>query len=164
MRVNSEIIVSLLLLILPVPGSLGGISGLKQQWPNQRDIGCFVPGECIEGNTVGLFSLETAEECLDRCKDSASCLYFTHYRVGFVCLLLSECNGGLSTANCDDCVSGDVTCEPLECDEPGAYFEQCVTRQFEGEIPELSHAIFLDKKYKYDIFYLFFTMSENVKN
>lgn len=118
MMVNSET-TFLLFLALLVPGSLLDISGRQQMQQNQGEIGCFMPGECVESSIVSLIFPETVEECLDWCKHTESCLYFTHYQVDFVCLLLSECSGGLSTANCKDCVSGDVKCEMMECNEPG---------------------------------------------
>ena len=83
-----------------------------------QDIGCFVPGECLNSNSIGVGQLDAPDQCLDFCKDTPNCLEFTHYQDDSACVLFSDCVE-LSDANCADCVSGDVTCESLVCNEPG---------------------------------------------
>ena len=76
-------------------------------------IGCFIKGECLQSNSVGVTTQNSANSCLDDCKDSASCQQFTFYGDASTCVLYSDCVE-LSDAGCSDCVSGDVTCDSLE--------------------------------------------------
>jgi len=82
------------------------------------DIGCFVNGECQESISIGVSEESTPESCLNTCKSTANCEFFTHYQDDNICLLLLDCVN-LSDSDCTDCISGDVTCEELVCNEPG---------------------------------------------
>lgn len=89
------------------------------------EIGCFVDGECLKSDSVAVTQQNTSNECLDNCKNTKGCQEFTFYGDASICILYTECVE-LSDADCSDCVSGDVTCESLVCNEPGKVTEQNV--------------------------------------
>ena len=74
-----------------------------------KGIGCFTAGECLNSTSVGVSDESTPDQCLAACKDTDSCLFFTHYEESSLCLLLSNC-AVLSATDCTDCLSGEVTC------------------------------------------------------
>lgn len=82
------------------------------------EIGCFVDGECLDSISIGLTQQNTPNECLESCQETKTCHQFTFYADTSMCILFTDCVT-LSDANCADCVSGDVTCEALVCNEPG---------------------------------------------
>ncbi len=41
---------------------------------------CLQDGECMVGTLVGVFELETTEECLSTCQQIEGCNIYTHYR------------------------------------------------------------------------------------
>lgn len=82
------------------------------------NIGCFVDGECLDSISVGVSQRETPNQCLTDCKEAETCHQFTFFRDDSVCVLFNDCTQ-LSDANCEDCVSGDATCDSLVCNEPG---------------------------------------------
>ena len=86
--------------------------------PESTEIGCFVAGECLHSYTVGVSLEDTPTLCLDFCKDTDGCQVFTHYQSNSICALYSECVQ-LSADSCDDCISGEATCDPIACNEPG---------------------------------------------
>ena len=85
---------------------------------SNKEIGCFVPGECQDSISIGVVQESTPEQCLDECKATDDCQYFSHYQDNAICILLLDCVE-LSDDNCVDCISGDVNCDILVCDEPG---------------------------------------------
>ena len=87
----------------------------------QGDIGCFVPGECRDSITLGLFSSSSSVECLNQCKGTAGCRYFTHFEADDVCFAFQNCPT-FAEGFCSQCTSGEVGCSSFLCDLPG----QCV--------------------------------------
>ncbi len=53
--------------------------------------------------------VDTKEECLKLCKTTEGCKWFTHIQSSSVCLLLTDCQ--TLDESCDDCFSGEVTCD-----------------------------------------------------
>ncbi len=53
--------------------------------------------------------VDTKEECLGLCKTTDGCSWFTHIQSSSVCLLMTDCQ--TLDESCDDCISGEVTCE-----------------------------------------------------
>ena len=93
--------------------ALGLISGLAK-----ADLQCFVPGECIQSNLVSVESTQSAEMCLDLCKNTDNCQWFTYIAYASLCELLQDCPQ-LDESNCAECVSGEVACEAPKCDVQG---------------------------------------------
>ena len=81
---------------------------------------CYKQGECVGGNVVDLMPGEqTYDECLDFCKSTANCNYFTMNQDTLVCLAFDSCP--ILDANiCLDCHSGEKSCDHHHvCGEPG---------------------------------------------
>ena len=81
-----------------------------------RDIGCFVEGECAlwidNHNLVNIFvGIPTPEKCLERCKEIPECLYFTHFQNIEYCYLYSSCEYFFYECENHDCISGEASCE-----------------------------------------------------
>ena len=53
--------------------------------------------------------VDSKEDCLSLCKITEGCNWFTHIQSSSVCLLLTDCQ--TLDELCDDCISGEVTCE-----------------------------------------------------
>ena len=80
---------------------------------------CYVEGECLDSQLVNLTLQDNYNGCLNDCKDNMDCQWFTFKGSGNVCLLLSDCIT-VSTENCQDCYSGEKTCQPkLDCNRNG---------------------------------------------
>lgn len=97
------------LILLTLTLFLGLSHGSLGTLPLSRGIGCFTAGECLNGTSVGVSDQDTPDLCLASCKDTDSCLFFTHYEESSLCVLQSSCPA-FSDSNCADCVSGEVTC------------------------------------------------------
>ncbi len=79
--------------------------------PQIKEIGCYVPGECTGGALyVALSDQPDASSCHQQCIDADGCLYFTYYSGDSTCFSYSTCPV-FSEGDCDDCTSGDVTCQ-----------------------------------------------------
>ena len=46
----------------------------------QDSIGCYVDGECLQSNFIGVTEVDGLEECRQFCLDREGCIYFTYYR------------------------------------------------------------------------------------
>ena len=93
--------------------ALGLMAGLAK-----ADLQCFVPGECIQSNLVSVESTQSAEMCLDLCKNTDNCQWFTYIAYASLCELLQDCPQ-LDESNCAECVSGEVACGAPKCDVQG---------------------------------------------
>ena len=69
-------------------------------------IGCNSPGQCLSSETVGIALTNSSIDCLETCKTTQDCAYFTVYTTDAICLLLSEC--AEFDSSCTDCISGEV--------------------------------------------------------
>ena len=81
-----------------------------------RNIGCFVEGECAlwidNHNLVAIIDdISTPENCLDVCKLTPECLYFTHFQNTEQCYLYSSCEYFFYECKNKDCISGEASCE-----------------------------------------------------
>ena len=81
----------------------------------QKNIGCYVDGECLNSVSVGFYSSNGTTSCYDFCKDTPGCNYFTNYPTESLCFAFLDCVN-FSPENCADCTSGEVSCPALECD------------------------------------------------
>ena len=80
---------------------------------------CYVEGECLDSQLVNLTLQDNYNDCLNDCKDNMDCQWFTFEGSGNSCLLFSDCKT-LSNVKCQNCYSGQRTCQPqLECDLNG---------------------------------------------
>ena len=70
---------------------------------------------------MGLFSSSSSYECLDHCKGTAGCNYFTQYETDAVCFAFRDCPT-FAEGFCSQCISGEVGCSSFQCDLQG----QCV--------------------------------------
>ena len=104
---------------------------------NCANIGCFVDGECLDSIAVGVSQQETADQCLSDCKEAETCHQFTFYRDDSVCVLFNDCSQ-LSDLNCDDCISGDASCDSIYCNEPGTEVANLICSSFISTIVQFS--------------------------
>ena len=88
-------------------------------------IGCFVPGECVNGTSNGVSHESSSADCLNACKESAFCNEFTFYGAEQICVMFETCPG-VSADNCGDCVSGEAECGDQQCDIDGACVDSLV--------------------------------------
>lgn len=87
----------------------------------QTEIGCFVAGECLDSLYIAIAVRDTDADCLNFCKETAGCQYWTHYHSDKACFSFVECTN-LSVATCQtlgDCISGDKECIEAQCDLAG---------------------------------------------
>ena len=94
-------------------------------WAQSDNIGCFVPGGCVDGVVSGLTIVPTIGECVDFCTGTSGCRYFSYEPTDDVCLVLDECPE-VSTDNCLECISGDSSCPNNICALPGEPQKTCV--------------------------------------
>ena len=90
----------LLLLLLAIPALTSA----------QGDVGCFVPGECTESFFTDIEEDSNPVDCLNFCKETHDCGYFTHYSDTSFCFALTNC-AQFSNTTCSVCVSGEVACD-----------------------------------------------------
>ncbi len=64
----------------------------------------MVPGSCIGTSIGALAGVTDPYECLQLCKDTSDCAWFTSSPETEICMLLATCT--LDTDSCPDCVSG----------------------------------------------------------
>ena len=85
----------------------------------QKVIGlqCYVPGECSLSPTIDVIYHEDYNSCLKESK-AYNASWFTFDPDGNVCELFSSCTN-LTTYYCDQCISGEMDCEPILCDAIG---------------------------------------------
>ena len=91
------------------PSCLGGPSGCEPPAPQ-----CWVQGQC-QGNLIQTKPVETQEECLDQCKSTKGCKWFTFSNDPEpFCLLFRDCPNLDET--CSGCISGEQRCRAEEAD------------------------------------------------
>ena len=89
------------------PNCLSGPANCQPPAPQ-----CWVKGEC-QGNLILTKPLETQEECLDLCKTTEGCKWFTFVnQTEQFCILLHDCTSLDESAS--DCVSGEERCQSEE--------------------------------------------------
>ena len=54
------------------------------------EIGCSVPGECVNGQYMAIVKQDTSEGCLEYCQENEECNFFTFYPDG-ICMAFIEC-------------------------------------------------------------------------
>jgi hypothetical protein len=84
-------------------------------------IGCFVVGECTGAPSVGFSIEDNVSDCLNYCKETGNCNYFTYSTEDDICFLMEDCDL-ISNGECSSCVSGDVTCPDTVCNAQGEGF------------------------------------------
>lgn len=83
---------------------------------SEKNIGCYIDGECMNSVSVGFYSSNGTSSCYDFCQTTNGCNYFTNYLSANLCFAFLDCvlfNGD----NCDDCTSGESVCPGLLCAE-----------------------------------------------
>jgi hypothetical protein len=71
---------------------------------------CKIDG-CCGGAVVGEYLVQSAEKCLEKCKDSVECKWYTYLKADRLCFLEKDCrvedrfDVGVGTCN-----SGEKTC------------------------------------------------------
>ena len=96
--------------ILPLFLGLICVSATQQQ--------CFVPGECTESDLVTALPVLDLNNCLEMCKNTPECAWFTFVSYANFCELFTNCEE-LAIDNCADCISGEKDCEAPKCDVIG---------------------------------------------
>ena len=71
----------------------------------------FNSGRCI-GPLIHTSGANSTNECLALCQEEELCQYFTFHETDLACTLTTECT--YYDLTCDECVYGQVHCEPLE--------------------------------------------------
>ncbi len=79
---------------------------------------CNADGQCINSTLLKILTASNSTECLDDCKDYDGCNWFSYQPQGKLCELFANCNE-ISVDDCLDCVTGEVTCDDLQCNIPG---------------------------------------------
>jgi hypothetical protein len=71
---------------------------------------CWIQGRCL-GNLLGLEPVSTKEECLELCKSTKGCNWFTIKDMGSFsyCTILHDCPK--LDENCSNCISGERRCQ-----------------------------------------------------
>merc|ERR1712027_3038 len=82
---------------------------------------CFDLGQCKNSIALGATTADSTNQCLQLCKETTGCEYLTFDHTNGACLLYTECTS-LGTEECEQCLSGPVNCNYIECGIPG----QCV--------------------------------------
>ena len=72
---------------------------------SDRNVGCYVPGECTHAVSVGFVSAETIADCYDYCAETTGCNYFSHFGDDGICFAYLDCPS-FGTEGCSDCISG----------------------------------------------------------
>ena len=79
---------------------------------------CRIPGECETGFFLGSEVQETYRDCLNDCKTTENCNWFTHFASAKQCKYYRDCPT-LDTTECSDCYTGEATCPDAMCSLPG---------------------------------------------
>ncbi len=79
----------------------------------EDSIGCFVQGQCQESIFLDQDLADDAYQCLSFCQATEDCSYFTYFTDTTACVAFLDCN--TFDQSCDNCVSGQVDCEALQC-------------------------------------------------
>ena len=69
----------------------------------------YILGHCV-GPSLGVFKSITANRCLQLCRDSKDCQWFTFHYEDSACTLTTECQFVDHTCK-DTCVYGEATCQ-----------------------------------------------------
>ena len=99
---------------------------------------CFVPGECTESDLVTALPAVDLNNCLEMCKNTPECAWFTFVSYANFCELFTNCEE-LAIDNCADCISGEKDCEAPKCDVIGL----CQVRIESKDFLALSRNLFL---------------------
>lgn len=80
---------------------------------------CFIKGICADSQVIRSSHVPTTENnCLRDCQNEADCSWFTYDHSLNLCLSFKNCTF-LSSVQCQDCVSGEVACQPQDCSLSG---------------------------------------------
>ena len=96
---------------------------------------CFVPGECTESDLVTALPAVDLNNCLEMCKNTPECAWFTFVSYANFCELFSNCEE-LAIDNCADCISGEKDCEAPKCDVIGLCQVRIKSKDFFGLITQ----------------------------
>ena len=85
------------------------------QRPTESPHVCYEDGECLYSNLIDVTYPSSAEECLQHCRRTDRCQWFTFKtHGGSFCELFESCEY-LSDNECTNCVTGQVTCPDQQC-------------------------------------------------
>ena len=80
---------------------------------------CLIQGRCVNSHLIQLTGAGSATDCLQDCKDFQGCQWYSFkQRSKTTCELFSDCNE-ISTDDCDQCQTGEVSCDLIQCDLSG---------------------------------------------
>merc|ERR1711953_196827 len=82
---------------------------------------CFDLGGCQESPLLGAITVESTNQCLKTCKETEGCQHITYDHTNGFCGLYLDCVT-LDGSECEQCLSGPVTCDYIQCGIPG----QCI--------------------------------------
>jgi hypothetical protein len=78
---------------------------------------CFVSGSCVDSTLVAVTEPMDSRICLEDCQNQEGCNWFTYSDRLHFCELFNDCKS--LDQDCSDCVSGEVSCPPYQCDIEG---------------------------------------------
>jgi len=82
------------------------LSGTRDCIPKEPE--CWIQGECV--GTIDHFEkTESKEDCLNLCKTTLGCRWFTFWEPSSPCFLFKNCP--TFDDSCDNCVSGESRCQ-----------------------------------------------------
>ena len=70
---------------------------------------CVILGACIGTEIKFEENVPTKENCLDICKATEGCRWFTYLQLHSFCMLMADCKTLDET--CTECISGESKCE-----------------------------------------------------
>jgi len=105
-----EMIFHCFLFIVPTIIPLITLTIAQSQPDLNSPEGCFSKGECTVSLSVASWTVASAQECLELCREEELCNYFTFKEDGFSCEGFANCIN-FSKDTCRDCFSGGKVCE-----------------------------------------------------
>ena len=91
------------------------IFSLQPTFAFTRDLQCFVPGECNNGQLLSVQATANEFKCLDICQLNRNCAWFSFNPESGSCLLFASCLN-FDESLCPLCVNGQKECtipEPI---------------------------------------------------
>ena len=87
---------------------------------SERSSKCFVPGKCLQSPLIGTSIQETENDCLKECQlKPDDDTWFTYFPSKKRCLLMEGCKSLVADEDCENCVSGEKSCQPHICNDIG---------------------------------------------
>lgn len=83
----------------------------QQECPTKTDTVCGDP-QCCDGKILETHLADDANQCLEKCQDLSTCMWFTFRTTTYECLLQESCDSPF--AGPGTCIRGERSCESIE--------------------------------------------------